>query len=56
MASAICDAEDKFAGAIVVIGPTFRFTNENVKSWAKLLLRATARLNLEFKARGIVAV
>ena len=56
MASAMCDAEDKFAGAIVVIGPTFRFTDENVKSWAKLLLQATAKLNLEFKARSIVAI
>jgi len=56
MGCAICDAEDKFAGAICVIGPSFRFTDKNIKSWAKLLLQATARLNLEFKARGIVAI
>jgi IclR family acetate operon transcriptional repressor len=53
MASAIFDVEDKFAGAIVVIGPSFRFTDENIKSWDKLLSQATARLSLEFKARGI---
>ena len=56
VASGICDAEDKFVGAIIVAGPSFRFTDENIKSWAKLLLQATARLNLEFKARGIYAI
>jgi len=53
MAAAVCDAEDKFAGAIVVIGPSFRFTDKNVKSWAGILLQATARVGLEFKAAGI---
>lgn len=53
MASAVYDAEDEFAGVIAVIGPSFRFTDENIKSWAKILARITAELNLEFKARGI---
>jgi len=53
MASGISDSKDKFAGAIIVTGPSFRFTDKNIKSWAKLLLQATARLSLEFKARGI---
>lgn len=56
MCSAIYDAEDKFAGAIAVIGPTFRFTDENIESWAKILSQATAKLSLEFKARGICAI
>ena len=56
IASAIYDTEDKFAGVIVVIGPSFRFTDKNIKSWAKLLSQATAKLNLEFKARGICAI
>ncbi len=52
MASSIYDIEDQFAGAIIVAGPTFRFTDKNIKSWAKLLLQTTARMNLELKARG----
>jgi len=54
MASGICDAEDKFAGAIIIAGPSFRFTDRNIKSWGKLLLETTARLSLEFKAKGVV--
>ena len=30
MASGICDAEDKFAGAIIIAGPSFRFTEETL--------------------------
>lgn len=54
MASGIFDAEDKFAGAIIILGPSFRFTDRNIKHWAKLLLRATAKLSLEFKVRNII--
>lgn len=54
MASGIYDAEDKFAGAIIIIAPSFRFTDRNIKRWPKLLLRTTAKLSLEFKARGVV--
>lgn len=54
MASGICDAEDKFAGAIIIAGPSFRFTGGNIKSWGKLLLETTTRLSLEFKAKGVV--
>ncbi|MDP2940545.1 MAG: IclR family transcriptional regulator [Candidatus Omnitrophota bacterium] len=54
MASGICDAENKFAGAIMIIGPTFRFTDKNIKYWGKLLLQVTAKLSLEFKAKGVV--
>ncbi len=54
MASGICDAEDKFAGAIIIAGPSFRFTDRNIKDWGKLLLETTARLSLEFKAKGVV--
>ncbi|MBU0881327.1 MAG: IclR family transcriptional regulator [Candidatus Omnitrophica bacterium] len=54
MASGICDAEDKFAGAIIIVGPSFRFTDKNIKDWGKLLLATTSRLSLEFKAKGIV--
>ena len=54
MASAICDAEDKFVGGIVIVGPSFRFTDRNIKRWGELLLRTTAKLSLEFKAKGIV--
>ena len=54
MASGICDAEDKFAGAIIIVGPSFRFTDKNIKDWGKLLLETTARLSLEFKAKGVI--
>ncbi|MHC4395147.1 MAG: IclR family transcriptional regulator [Planctomycetota bacterium] len=54
MGSGISNAEDKFAGAIIVVGPSFRFTDENIRRWAKLLLRATAKLSLQFKTKGIV--
>lgn len=54
MASGICGAEDKFAGAIMIVGPSFRFTDRSIKQWGKLLLQATAKLSLEFKAKGIV--
>lgn len=54
MASRICDAEDNFAGAIMIVGPSFRFTNENVKYWGKLLLQVTAKIGLEFKTRGVI--
>lgn len=54
MAMGICNSEDKFAGAIIITGPSFRFTDKNIITWARLLLRATAKLNLEFKARGVV--
>lgn len=54
VASGIFDAEDKFAGAIIILGPSFRFTDRNIKHWAKLLLRSTAKLSLEFKARNII--
>ena len=54
MASAICDAEDKFAGGIMIVGPSFRFTDGSIKQWGKLLLRTTAKLSLEFKAKGVV--
>ncbi|MFH0985144.1 MAG: IclR family transcriptional regulator [Candidatus Omnitrophota bacterium] len=54
MASGICDAEDKFAGAIIIAGPSFRFTDRKVKDWGEFLLETTARLSLEFKAKGMV--
>ncbi|MDP2940527.1 MAG: IclR family transcriptional regulator [Candidatus Omnitrophota bacterium] len=54
MAAGICDAEDKFAGAIMVVGPSFRFTDRAIKRWRGLLLQATAKLSLEFKAKGII--
>jgi len=54
MASGICDVEDKFAGAIAAVGPSFRFTDRNIKYWGKLLLQATAKLSLEFKVKGIM--
>ncbi len=54
MASGLCDAEDKFAGGIMILGPSFRFTDRNIKQWGKLLLQTTAKLSLEFKAKGIV--
>ncbi|MCK4325390.1 IclR family transcriptional regulator [bacterium] len=54
MGSALCDAEDRFAGAVMAIGPSFRFTDKNIKYWGKLLLQVTAKLSLEFKAKGIV--
>ena len=54
MASGIYDSEDKFAGAIIIVGPSFRFTEKNIKAWARLLLRSTAKLSLEFKARGVI--
>ena len=54
MASGICDAENKFAGAIMMIGPSFRFTDRTIKQWGKLLLQTTAKLDLEFRAKGIV--
>jgi len=54
MASGICDAEDKFAGAIIIVGPSFRFTGKNIKDWGKLLLETTAKLSLEFKTKGVV--
>lgn len=54
MAAGICNAEDKFAGAIMIIGPSFRFTNKSIRYWGKLLLKATAELSLKFKAKGIV--
>lgn len=54
MASGICDAENKFAGAIMIVGPSFRFTDRNIKYWGKLLLQITAKLSLEFKAKGIM--
>lgn len=54
MASGICDAEDKFAGAIMVVGPSFRFTDRAIKQWGKLLLQTAAKLSLEFKAMGII--
>jgi len=54
MASGICDVEDKFAGAIMILGPSFRFTDGNIKYWGKLLLQKTAKLSLEFKTKGIM--
>jgi len=54
MASGMCDAENKFAGAIMIMGPSFRFTNKNIKQWGELLLETTAKLSLTFKAKGIV--
>jgi len=54
MASGICDAEDRFAGGIIIVGPSFRFNNKNVKYWGKLLLQMTAKISLEFKTRGVV--
>jgi len=54
IAAGICDVENKFAGGIIVVGPSFRFTDRNVKQWGKLLLQVTAKLSLEFKAKGIV--
>ena len=54
MASSIYDAENKFAGGILIVGPSFRFTNKNIKQWGKLLLQATTKLSLEFKTKGIV--
>jgi len=54
MAAGLCDVEDKFAGAIAILGPSFRFSNRNIKYWAKLLLQTTAKLSLEFKAKGIM--
>jgi len=54
MASGICDAEDKFAGGIMVVGPSFRFSDRNIKQWGKFLMQATAKLNLEFKVKKIV--
>jgi len=54
MASGLCDAEDKFAGAIMIVGPSFRFTDRNIKQWGKLLLQTSAKLSLELKAKGIV--
>jgi len=54
MASGICDSEDKFAGAILVVGPSFRFTEKNIKDWGKFLLHAAAKLSLEFKVRMVV--
>ncbi|MDP3787049.1 MAG: IclR family transcriptional regulator [Candidatus Omnitrophota bacterium] len=54
MASGICDAEEKFAGAIIVNGPSFRFTDKNIRQWGELLLQTTAKLSLEFKAKGVV--
>jgi DNA-binding IclR family transcriptional regulator len=53
IASAIIDAEDRFAGAIAIVVPTFRFTDKNIKRWGKILTRATRKLSLEFKAKGI---
>lgn len=47
-------AESKFAGAIMIAGPSFRFTDKSVRYWGKLLLRVTARLSLEFKAKGVM--
>jgi IclR family transcriptional regulator, acetate operon repressor len=54
MAAGVCDAEDKFAGAIIFLGPSFRFTDKNIKQWGKLLLWAASKLSLEFKIKGIV--
>ena len=54
MASGIYDSENKFAGAIIIVAPSFRFTGKNVKVWSRLLLRSTAKLSLEFKARWVV--
>ena len=54
MASGICNAEDRFAGAIMIIGPSFRFTDKSIEYWKKLLLQATAKLSLEFKAKRII--
>jgi len=54
MASGLCDAENRFAGAIMIIGPSFRFTDRNIKHWGKILLQTTAKLSLEFKAKGVV--
>ena len=54
MASGVCNSEDKFAGALLIVGPSFRFTDKNIRLWGRLLLRSAARLSLEFKARGVV--
>jgi len=54
IASGICDAEAKFAGAIIIIGPSFRFSDENIKRWGRILLQTTAKLSLEFKTNGII--
>jgi len=54
IASGILDAEDKFAGAIAIVGPTFRFTNKNIERWGKVLTRTARKLSLEFKAKGII--
>lgn len=54
IASGICNGEDKFAGAIMFVGPSSRFTNENIKNWGKILLQITAELSLKFKAAGIM--
>ena len=54
VASGLCDAENKFAGGIMIVGPSFRFTDRNIKQWGELLLQISAKLSLEFKAKGIV--
>jgi IclR family acetate operon transcriptional repressor len=54
IASAICDAEGKFSGGIEIVGPSFRFTDRNIRQWGKMLLHATAKLSLEFKVKGVI--
>lgn len=54
IASGLSDSENKFAGAIMIVGPSFRFTDKNIKQWSKLLLKVTSELSLKFKAKGVV--
>lgn len=54
MASGVCNAEGRFAGAIMVIGPSFRFSDKSIGYWGKLLLRATAKVSLELKTMEII--
>jgi len=54
IASGICDGENKFVGGIMAVGPSFRFSDRNIKQWGKFLMKATAKINLEFKAKGVV--
>ena len=37
IAAGICNSEDKFAGAILVAGPSLRFIEQNIKAWGKPL-------------------
>lgn len=54
MGNGICNADGRFAGAIMIVGPSFRFTNKSVRYWGKVLQETTARLSLEFKVKSVI--